>query len=172
MTIEQRKLPPIEDTFGMGAVPVADALRQREAQLRTALSSLEEAQVTIAELRAELSRYKEEPCPKNLDGHSFDSHGICFHCGKYDKENDLLKDRLRASGDGGWISVETEMPPSNEDVLVRWGVPEQSTDVAMYLLGDDEWWCNARGAYLHRITHWQPIQPPLIEAQTPEMEAK
>jgi chromosome segregation ATPase len=33
-------LPPIEDTFGMGAVPVADALRQRTNQLRTALGQL------------------------------------------------------------------------------------------------------------------------------------
>ncbi len=29
----QPKLPPIEDTFGLGAVPVTDALRQRESQL-------------------------------------------------------------------------------------------------------------------------------------------
>lgn len=31
------KLPPIEDTFGLGAVPVAEALRQRSDQLQASL---------------------------------------------------------------------------------------------------------------------------------------
>jgi hypothetical protein len=31
------KLPPIEDTFGLGAVPVAEALRQRTDQLKASL---------------------------------------------------------------------------------------------------------------------------------------
>jgi len=61
---EEKKivLPPIEDTYGMGAVPVGEALAQRTNQLTTALtriSALEEQQhgdsVLLATLRPKLA---------------------------------------------------------------------------------------------------------------------
>lgn len=48
---DEVKLPPIEDTFGMGAVPVADALRQRNEQLRESLAQ-------IATLTAQVAKFK------------------------------------------------------------------------------------------------------------------
>ena|SRR5271165_643007 len=47
------KLPPLKGTFGLGAVPVADALMQRNDQLREALAQIAALTSQVEELKSE-----------------------------------------------------------------------------------------------------------------------
>lgn len=55
-----------------------------------------------------------------------------------------------------WTTVDTELPDSNETVLVF--APEADPPVWMGYIEDGEWWLV--DAYRARVTHWMPLPEP------------
>ena len=62
-----------------------------------------------------------------------------------------------------WISVEDQLPPYNERVLVFYGI-DRYIGIAMLedVVGQQTFWNDGRKAVFH-ITHWMPIVPPRKE---------
>lgn len=59
--------------------------------------------------------------------------------------------------DNGWISVDDQLPPYNERVLVFYGV-DMYIGIAMLedVVGQQTFWNDGRKAVFH-ITHWMPL---------------
>jgi hypothetical protein len=74
--------------------PLGDYQRElhiavRERQLKASLLREQKLKELLGSLQKELVSYEEEPCPRNHNGHWFDSDGNCTYCGKYDEINNL-----------------------------------------------------------------------------------
>lgn len=104
------KLPPIEDTFGLGAVPMADALRQRNEQLREYIAQ-------IAILRDAFIR-----TGRNLGAYLTDEVSNEFICNGIPEEARLVVERLTAkakldSADASWARTNRPKLADCEDAL-------------------------------------------------------
>ena len=95
---------------------------------------------------------------------------LCWYPTLSDKQREDM-DIVDAYSDGiiygwnnpNWISVEDQLPPYNERVLVFYGI-DRYIGIAMLedVVGQQTFWNDGRKAVFH-ITHWMPIVPPRKE---------